>query len=162
MKEEILKKVHNANKNLIIDGVISTGKTKFVSFPLIKEMINSNESIFILDSKEEYIKEFYSKAKEKDYNTLIINLRDLNKSEGWNLLEYPYNLYKKGETDKSLNYLAQIGKEMFYEGSTVDPFWSNSAANLFAGVVVGLFEDAKENEINLSSVSNMQIGRAHV
>lgn len=155
MNEEILKKVHEAKKNLIIEGYISTGKTKNIGFPLVEKMIESKESLFILDSKTEYINQYYDLLKEKDYNIIIINHRNLNSSEGWNILEYPYNLYKAGQTDKSLNYLEQIGKELFYEGKSVDPFWSQSASDLFTGVTLGLFEDGKEEEINLSSINNM-------
>ena len=31
-----------------------------------------------------------------------------------------------------------------------DPFWENSASDYFAGVALGLFQDAKEEEINLN------------
>ena len=40
----------------------------------------------------------------------------------------------------------------FQENSTSDPFWENSSANLFTGLVLYLFEYAKEEEINLNSV----------
>ena len=152
MNDEILKKVHNANKNLIISGNISTGKTKNIGFPLMKKIIESNESFFVLDSKEEYLNKYYKLVNEKGYNVIIINLRDSNKSEGWNILDYPYSLYKDGNIDEALNCVEQIGKELFYEGKNVDPYWGNSAASLFSGFVFYLFQDARKEEINLSSV----------
>ena len=155
MKEEILKKLHELKKNLIISGNISTGKTKNIGLPIVEEMIKSNESLFILDSKSEYLNQYYDLLKEKNYNIVILNHRDLTSSEGWNILEYPYNLYKNGQKDKSLSYLEQIGKELFYEGKSVDQFWSQSASDLFTGVALGLFEDGKEEEINLNSINNM-------
>ncbi len=155
MNEEILKKVLESNKNLILSGVISTGKTKNIGIPLVKKMIESNESLFILDSKEEYLNQYYDLLKEKNYNIIIINYRDLANSEGWNILEYPYNLYKSGQIDDSINYLEQIGKELFLENNSVDEFWTQSASNLFTGVTLGLFADGKEEEINLNSVNNM-------
>lgn len=155
MKKEILNEIWSANKNLIINGTISTGKTKNIGLPLVGKFIEEKESFFVLDSKEEYVKKYYNKTKEKGYNTIIINLRDLDQSEGWNLLEYPYDLYKKGETDKTLKYLEQIGNELFYEGGTADPFWAITAADFFTGVTFGLYEDAKREEINISSVNRV-------
>ncbi len=155
MNAEILKKITDSDRNLMINGDISTGKSRNVGFPLINKMIDSKESFFILDSKTEYLNKYYNLLKEKNYNIVIINHRDLKNSEGWNPLEYSYNLYKKGQKDAALNYIDQIGKEIFYEEDTVDPFWSQSSSDLFTGITLGLFEDGTPSEINLTSVSNM-------
>lgn len=155
MKKEILEKMLDSKKNLIVSGDISTGKTRNVLFPFVEEIINNNQSLLILDSKEEYINKYYSKLKENNYNVLILNVKDLNKSEGWNPLEYPYNLYKEGKADEAMDYIEQQAKIMFYEGGTVDPFWSTTASDFYTGLVLGLFEDGKKEEINLNSISLM-------
>lgn len=155
MKKEILKRILNDKKNLIVSGDISVGKTSNVLFPLVREMIDEKQSLLVLDSKEEYIKEYYDDLKSKDYNIIILNLRDLSKSEGWNPLEYPYNLYKDGKVDEAINYIEKQAKAIFYDDSEVDQFWSNNSSDFYTGIVLGLFEDAKDNEINLSSVNSM-------
>ncbi len=155
MKQEILEKVLNARKNLIIQGDVASGKTTNVLFPIVDNAIKNNESLFILDSKEEYINKYYKKLKEKNYNTIIINLRDLGKSDGWNPLEYAYNLSKNGDSDKAQEYLEKIGKIVFYEGSSQDPFWSITASDFFTGVTLGLFEDGQKDEINFNSINAM-------
>ena len=43
MKKEILEKVLNANKNLIVDGEISSGKTTNVLLPIVGEKIKNKE-----------------------------------------------------------------------------------------------------------------------
>ncbi len=158
MKEEIINKIYEAKKNLIVNGDMSTRKTINVGFPLVEKMIKENESLFILDCKTEYLNQYYDLLKEKNYNIVIINYRDLNNSEGWNILEYPYQLYKSGQIDKALDFLEQIAKQIFGEISTTDSFWSESASNLFMGLVLGLFEDADIETINLSSVNAMISG----
>lgn len=155
MKKEMLEKMLNSKKNLIVSGDISTGKTENVVFPVVEEIINNNQSMLVLDSKEEYINRYYNKLKEKNYNIIILNLKDLSKSEGWNPLEYPYSLYKEGKTDEALDYIEQQSKIMFYEGTTVDPFWSTTASDFYTGLVLGLFEDGKKEEINLNSINLM-------
>ena len=154
MIEEILKKVYENNKNLIINGDLSISNKHF-GLSLVNEMIKFDESLFIVDPKKEYINQYYDLLKEKNYNIVIINYNDLINSEGWNILEYPYKLYKDGQKDNALKYLEQISKEIFYEKDPYDPFWTNSASDLFIGVTLGLFEDGKENEINLNSISRM-------
>lgn len=155
MNKEILKKMHSAKRNLIVAGDMATGKTTGVLFPLVDKMIDQNESLIILDSKEEYIHKYYNQLKTKDYNIIVLNLKDLEKSEGWNPLQVAYELYTKGNKDKAMDYLEKIGKTIFYEDSSADPFWVSAASDLFTGVVLGLFEDAKKDEIHLNSVNMM-------
>ena len=158
MKKEALLKIFNSNKNLIVEGDIASGKTINTLFPVVDNAIENNESLFVLDSKEEYINKYYEKLIENNYNVIIINLREMEKSEGWNPLEYPYNLYKNGEKDRAHEYLDKIGKIMFYENNSQDPFWSNTASDLFTGITFALFEDATDEEINLNSVNNILAG----
>lgn len=155
MKNEMLEKVLNAHKNLIVEGDVASGKTTNVLFPIVENAIDKKESLFILDSREEYLNRYYDKLKANNYNTIIINLRDVDKSEGWNPLEYPYNLFKNGNEDKAQEYLEKIGKTIFYESSNADPFWAITASDFFTGVTLGLFEDGKEDEVNLNSVNYM-------
>lgn len=155
MKKETLEKVLNGHKNLIVEGEVSSGKTTNILFPIVDDIIDKKESLFILDSREEYINQYYNKLKENNYNIIILNLRDMDKSEGWNPLEYPYNLYQNGNTEKAQEYLEKIGKTIFYESSMQDQFWSLTASDFFTGVVLGLFEDGKPEEINFNSINNM-------
>ena len=155
MKQEMLEKLYNSHKNLIVTGDVASGKTTNVLFPIVEDIINKKESLFILDSREEYINKYYEKLKENNYNIVILNLRDMNKSEGWNPLEYPYEIYKEGDVDKTQEYLEKIGKILFYENTNVDPFWASTASDFFTGVALSLFEDGKPEEINFNSINNM-------
>jgi type IV secretion system protein VirD4 len=150
MKEETLK------KNIIVNGDIQSGKTKNAMFPIVEEIINKNESLMILDAKEEYINQYYDKLKESNYNIIILNFRDLELSEGWNPLEYPYNLYKDGNKDKAVEYIEKIGKTLYQENISDDPFWASSASDFFTGTCIALFEDgANLSEINFNSINAM-------
>ena len=155
MKKEILEKLYQARKNLIVSGDISTGKTTSVLFPLVDKMIEQNESLMILDSKEEYINKYYKSLESKKYNIIILNFRDLDKSVGWNPLQVAYELYKKGNVDRAMDYLEKMAQTITYENSFADPFWSETASDFLVGVVLSLFEDAQADEINLNSVNAM-------
>ena len=151
----MIDKIYNFNRNLIVDGKLSAGKTTNVMFPLVEKMIDNSESLFILDSKEEYLNKYYNTLKSNDYNVIIINLRNMDKSEGWNPLEYPYQLYKCGDKDGAIEHIERLAKTIYYKSFNEDPFWSMTAGDLFKGLVLSLFEDGKENEINLTSINSM-------
>lgn len=156
MKKEIENRLYNSKRNLIVTGDILTGKTTNILFPLVDKIINKEESLLMLDSKEEYINKYYKTLKDKNYNIIILNLKDLDKGDTWNPLTYPYNLYKNKEENKALYYLDSMAKSIFYSKSeNEDPYWNLSAINLFIAVIFGLFEDGKDDEINLKSISCM-------
>lgn len=155
MKKEVLERIINNGKNIIVSGSVLSGKTSTVMFPIVDKLIDDNESLFMLDSKEEYINTFYKKLEDKNYNIIVLNLRDLNKSDSWNPLMYSYSLFKEGKKDEAQETLERLGKTLFYEDfSKVDPFWSIAATNFFIGSALGLFEDGKDDEINFSSVNS--------
>ena len=153
MKKEILENIIKQNRNIVVSGDISSGKTKSFMFPLVEEQIDNNENIIILDTKEEYISKYYETLKNKDYNIITLNLKDLNKSVGWNPLKYPYTLYKSGNVDAALDSINKLAVPIFHDKASKDLFWENSACDFFTGLVLSLFDDAKEDEVNFNSVN---------
>ncbi len=155
MQNELLGKLFQENKNVIVEGGVNSGKTMNVLFPIVDSIIERKESLVVLDSKEEYLNKYYEKFYENDYNIVVINLRDPSSSEGWNPLSYPYELFKSGDLDNAQAEIDRIGKTIFYDKKVLDPFWIDSAKDLFTGMCLGLFEDGTEEEINLNSINNM-------
>lgn len=155
MKKILLEKLEETYKNLIVDGYFASGKTTNVMFPIIDNAICNNESLFVLDSKEEYINRYYDELKKNNYNTIILNLKDIEKSEGWNPLEYPYTLYKRGQVDKALEYLEKLANIIFCDSSNTDTLNEEASSDLFVGTALALFEDVNVDEVNFNSIYNM-------
>lgn len=107
---------------------------------------------------EEYLKWFTSLAELfssvlAPNGSIVIEM-----GNAWNPLSIPYDFYNKlGLRDKAIELIYDLGLNIFYDKSNknADPFWERSASNYFAGLVLALFEDANEKEINLNSVINM-------
>lgn len=152
MKKENLEIIYKGKKNVIIEGTMSVGKTVNLGFSFVDKMVDDGNNLLILDSRKEYLNRFYSKLKKEGYEVLILNFNDFSKSEGWNLFDYPYELYKSKDIDKATLCLEKIAEEVFYENNNEDSFWINSARDFFVGCCLALFEDGKKEEINLSSI----------
>ena len=150
-KRDLLKKVYNSKNNIIVNGRINSRKTYGVMFPLIDIIAENGESLFILDSKEEYFKRYYNDFKKSGYETVIINLRNPLASDGWNPLTYAYSLYNGNHIDEATRSIEKIA-DVLFDNQVEDRFWAVSSKNLFLGIIWFLFENAKEEEINFNSV----------
>ena len=143
------------NTNLII-GEVNTYKTTGVMFHEVISSIKNGENLLVLDNKNEYFGTFKSELDKNNYNTLVLNLDDAYKSNSFNPLILPYKYYKEGNKDKAVQMLKKIGLEIFKNGNhSSDPFWENSATDYFMALVLILFKEGKEEEINLGSIQVM-------
>lgn len=138
--------------NLII-GKRNTGKTRNILFKQTNYSINNNENILFYDDRDEYYKTFKKKLEEKNYNIITLNLEDTTKSHGYNPLLLPYLLYKENNLDKAIGMVNDLALEIFKtDNLNSDPFWENMASNYFTGLVLILFNEANESEINIGSI----------
>ena len=146
---------YKLNKTTLIEGKIESGKTTGIMFDEFKEMIDNNENILVIDSKEEYYQQFKNELDNKDYETIILNLKDVTKSNNYNPYTLPYYYYKNNNLDASIELIEKISKSIFFEdNSNGDPFWPQSAADLFVGLSLILLKEIKEEKyINMGELS---------
>ena len=151
--KEKLNVLKNSFHTLVF-GSIGSGKTQSITLPLIRLSINAAESFIVNDSKGELYKKTTKKLEKEGYSVTLLDLDNPKNGDNFNPLTLPYQMYKNGEKDKATELVENIGHYLLYSKRNVDsdPFWENSSANLFTGLVLYLFEHAKEEEINLSSV----------
>ena len=140
--------------NLII-GSTGSGKTQNIVHPLVKILGKKGESMIITDPKGEIYHESAGLLKERGYNIIVLNFRDPQKGNTWNPLALPYHLYKNGNVDKAMELLDDVAANILYEEGSKDPFWERISADYFVGLTLGLFEDAKVDEVNINSISLM-------
>ena len=141
--------------NLII-GKKNTGKTKYVLFNEVKTSIKNNENLCIFDTRDEYFKTFSKELKSNGYNVLVLNTNDASKTNGFNPLQLPYELYQEGRKDDAISLVNDLGLEIFKEDNpNQDPFWQNMASNYFTGLVLILFKEGRPEQINLGSIQVM-------
>lgn len=148
--------VDDGEFHTLIIGQSGSGKTTALVDPQVYSLCKHGESMVITDPKGEIYRRHANRLKDKGYKLVVINFRDPREGNAWNPLTIPYRMYKQGKTDKAKELLEDISQNILIDPkNTNDPFWERSAADYFSGLALGLFEDAKENEVNITSISNM-------
>ena len=139
----------------IIIGSTGAGKTQIAIFPLVHSLAKHDESMIITDPKGEIYEQTSEMLKKKGYNVVLLNFRDPQKGSGWNPMHLPYKYFKEGNVDKANELTDDLAMNILYDenAQSQDPFWEKTSADYFSGICLGLFEDAKEEEINLNSVN---------
>ncbi len=147
------KEVHN-----LIVGTTGSGKTQATLLPQIRLAIKASESFVVNDVRGEIYNKLSGELAKQNYKTYVINLAEQNKGNYYNPFTLPYDLYKKGEVDKALDMIENIGYYLLSTNdpnTNEDPFWENSAISYFTGLVLYLFDNATKEQTNLLSVISL-------
>ena len=155
------ERVVDNNNHIAVYGSTGTGKTFSLVMPMISNLINKNESIIVIDPKGELtpVIQWEINNKEKsNYRCYFIDLANPHKSTvKWNPLSMIRRLLQsqdpadRDKGDTLLNALA----DAIYPDEAQDPFWPEAARTYFKGIVYGLIECGKSDEVNIGSVANM-------
>lgn len=147
--------VDNGEGHTLIIGSTGAGKTQVAIFPLVHSLAKHDESMIITDPKGEIYETTAEMLRKRGYNVVLLNFRNPQQGSGWNPLHLPYKYYKEGNPDKANELTDDLAMNILYDENAQnnDPFWEKTSADYFSGICLGLFEDAKEDEINLNSVN---------
>ena len=148
--------VDNEHHHTLVVGQTGSGKTTALVDPLIYSLSKKGESMIMTDPKGEIYAKHSEMLRAKGYKIFVLNFRDPSMGNAWNPLSLPYQLYKSGNVDKAIELIEDVAINIMYDSKNQnDPFWERSSADYFSGLVLGLFEDAKEEQINISSINYM-------
>ena len=149
--------IDDGEYHTLVIGSTGSGKTQTVIKPTVKILAKAGESMIITDPKGEIYESTANMLRDKGYDIKVLNFRNPQNGSSWNPLSLPYRIYKNGNQDKAIELLDDLALNILYDdtNSNADPFWEKTSADYFSGVALGLFEDAKEDEININSISLM-------
>jgi type IV secretion system protein VirD4 len=149
--------VDNGESHNLVIGSTGSGKTQTVVQPMVNLLARHGESMIITDPKGEIFRNSAEYLKQKGYNIILLNFREPQHGNAWNPLTLPYRYYKTGNVDKATELLDDVALNILHDpkGKSNDPFWEQTAADYFSGLALGLFQDAKEDEVNLNSINFM-------
>ena len=149
--------VDNGEYHNLVIGSTGSGKTQTVVKPMVNLLAKKGESMIITDPKGEIYKYSACYLKEKGYKIIVLNFREPNRGNSWNPLTLPFKYYRAGNPDKAIELLNDVALNILYDPSNKNEsdFWEKSAADYFSGLALGLFQDGKEEEVNLNSINVM-------
>lgn len=139
---------HRRNLNIFVLGGSGAGKTRSVVLPGLLEDLNC--SFIITDPKSEILENVGYYLLERGYRIRVLNLLDLDRSDGYN----PFR-YIRSETDglKLITNLIRNTTPRNAGGS--DPFWEKAETALLQSLMLYLWYEAPEEEQNFSMVMKM-------
>ena len=141
--------------NLVV-GSTGSGKTQSISLPMVKLSMMAGESLIINDPAGELYSKTAQKFEDEGYNVLLLNFDNPKLGNSFNPFKFPYNLYKNNEKDRAMELIEAIGYYLFGDTTAnADPFWTNTTIDYFTGLVLYLFKNAKEEEINFLSINKL-------
>jgi len=94
--------VDGSDTHTMIFGATGSKKTRLFAMPLINMLALAGESFIATDPKGELYDKTSGLVAAKGYKTIVLNFRDLKKSDYWNPLDLPHQAYHNGETDDAI------------------------------------------------------------
>lgn len=147
--------VDNLNTHSMLFGTAGSKKTNLFLMPMINMFIKAGESFIAADPDGGLYRQSAGMAKTYGYNVIVLNLRDPEKSDGWNPLALPYRLYHEGKTDEAISMLNDLINLMAIQDMENKDYllWSSMACSLTLANLLLLMECAKPEEANLASLA---------
>lgn len=149
--------VDGLDNHSLIFGATGSKKTRLFCMPTLQIMIGAGESFIVTDPKGELYERSSGAAKEKGYNIIVLNYRDLEKGDNWNPLSLPFHLYKKGDKEAAISRLSDFVNAISEKQSqtTNDIFWVNAAKTVSMAVLITMLDCCTEEECNLKTFTRM-------
>ena len=135
---------HRRSLNVLVIGGSGAAKTRSYVKPNILE---ANTNYVITDPKSEVLLATGGYLKSKGYDIRVLNLVNLEQSDGYNPFRY---LRDEKVALKLVNNLIQATTPQGSHES--DPFWTKAETALLQAIILMLFQEAPEYEQNFSMV----------
>ena len=135
---------HRRSHNVLVIGGSGAAKTRSFVLPNI---LTANTNYVITDPKSEVLLATGGYLKEQGYDVRVLNLVNLEQSDGYNPFRY---LRDEKDVLKLVNNLIQSTTPKGSHES--DPFWTKAETALLQAIILMLFQEAPEYEQNFSMV----------
>lgn len=146
--------VDGSDSHTLLIGATGSKKSRLIVMPTVRILAADNENMIVCDPKGEIYWRTSKFLKQNGYQIHVINLREPQKSDGWNMLSVPYELYHTGRIDKAYEFVNDMTINLV-PIIAKDPYWDYSARDLLFGLILLLFKIC--NTMNISSeLVNMQ------
>ena len=127
--------VDDSDSHTLVMGSTGSKKTRLFAMPMMNIIAKAGESVICTDPKGELYERTSGLFAREGYRVLVVNLRDPERSNGWNPLLLAQELYRQGERERATILVNDLAATLYPDkGSRQDPFWQQMAITVFQGL----------------------------
>lgn len=148
--------VDSSDSHYFVKGPTGSKKSRVVGNNIINTILEAKENAIINDPKGELYRRTGTSAKEKGYNVLVLNFRDVTKSSGWNPLSLAFDFYSNGnmpEAEQTINDF--VNAVVAPSVTSSDRFWSDMGGIVLAYCTKCLMDSVPIECFNMSNIIQM-------
>lgn len=138
--------VDGSDAHTLLMGATGSKKSRLVAMPTARILADAGESMIICDPKGEIYRRTAAYMRDRGFRVNVIDLREPDRGDCWNLLSIPYELFQRGEVDKACAYVNDATINLIPIESK-DPYWEYSARDMLFGLTILLFEICREKKL---------------
>ena len=165
--------IQGTNNNKLVYGSSGAGKTVAIVKNDMSQAMERGDSLIMTDSKGDLYRETAGIAKQYGYTIRILNLKDLEYSDAWNVIKYldEKNWMPEKYIDNSVNGMMRLDLEASILSKTIienvraeekRDFWYNNELNcLKAAILLVAISPEYEGKRNMSEVMDIIFDPEH-
>lgn len=146
--------VDSSDAHYYIQGQTGCKKSRVIETNVIKSIIEAGENLIVNDPKGEAYKRTAPNARSNGYEVFVLNLRDVENSNGWNPLSFPYSQYQSGniaEAEQAVNDIVDIIMSPSRQTAN-DIYWPENAGMALLYCIELLMASVPREFFNMSNV----------
>lgn len=126
----------NDDKHTLIIGATRSGKSRKLILPTIGILAQAGESMILGDPKAELYLSSAPYLQSMGYNVIVINIREPEKGNQWNMLDVVNRLYEEGNAPAAVEAAWDIAHSISHQkpSTTSEPIWENGEESVIAAL----------------------------
>jgi len=151
--------VDSSDIHAILIGTSRSGKGEGIILVYIDILSRAEEkaSIIINDVKGELCGLSKELLEERGYDVKVINLMEMDNSDGYNPLEIIKEAYKEGDFGEAQLRCRTFVHSIYYNAKSTDPIWDNASMDVASALILALCEKCIKTDEEKKSLSEEEL-----
>ncbi len=150
----------DSDAHSLIIGATGSKKSRLFAMPMLELMRRAGESVVVTDPKGELYDRTSSSFRQSGYQVRVINLREPERSNGWNPLALARRYQALGQTERACGVVNDFARTVIRDepGRKVDPFWTQTARAMLQGLCLMMVEGTEffpRETVNLATLRHL-------
>ncbi|MBM7835611.1 VirD4-like conjugal transfer protein, CD1115 family [Clostridium sardiniense] len=151
--------IDSSDIHAILIGTSRSGKGEGIILVYIDILSRAEEkaSIIINDVKGELCGLSKKLLEERGYEVKVINLMEMDNSDGYNPLEIIKEAYKEGDFGEAQLRCRTFVHSIYYNSKSTDPIWDNASMDVASALILALCEKCIKTDEEKKSFSEEEL-----